>query len=54
MNNQLECFFFCSSKTKYIYDFPKPKSQNPKTQNESQLLQNPQHLTSTSNRNYHD
>ena len=30
INNQLECFFFFSSKTKYIYDFPKPKSQTPK------------------------
>ena len=30
--NQLECFFFFffSSKTKYIYDFLKPKSQTPK------------------------
>ena len=30
--NQLEClfFFFFISKTKYIYDFSKPKSQTPK------------------------
>ena len=32
INNQLECFFFFffSSKIKYIYNFPKPKSQTPK------------------------
>ena len=32
INNQLEFFFFFffSSKTKYIYDFPKPKSQTSK------------------------
>ena len=32
INNQLECFFlfFFSYKTKYIYDFSKPKSQTPK------------------------
>ena len=31
-NNQLDFFFsfFFSSKTKYIYNFPKPKSQTPK------------------------
>ena len=27
INNQLECNFFFSSKTTYIYNFPKPKSQ---------------------------
>ena len=32
INNQLEGFFFSlsSSKIKYIYDFPTPKSQTPK------------------------
>ena len=32
INNQLECFFFFlfSSKIKYIYNIPKPKSQTPK------------------------
>ena len=27
INNQLDCNFFFSSKTKYIYNFTKPKSQ---------------------------
>ena len=30
INNQLEFLFFFSSKTKYIYDFPKQKSQTSK------------------------
>ena len=32
INNQLDCFFFFffNSKIKYIYNFPKPKSQTPK------------------------
>ena len=30
INNQLEFFFFFSFKTKYIYDFLKPKSQTSK------------------------
>ena len=43
INNQLEGFFFSlsSSKIKYIYDFPTPKSQTPK----NSKPQNSQHQT---------
>ena len=48
INNQLECLFFFSYKTKNFMPLPNQNLKHPKTQSESQHSQNSQHSTSTS------